>query len=136
LNNKNFLSSNILLNRIIEKHNASHPPMDITARNFYTHLNLMTIKWARSLSQRKWFIILYYLDKNFRFRRQMHRFLHCFYGYNSHFNTYLWSFNRKINDKIFYFFNLEIFSSRIKHPILSHIFWLKFSMWSFPLYQC
>jgi hypothetical protein len=59
LNNKNFLSSNILLNRIIEKHNASHPPMDITARNFYTHLNLMTIKWARSLSQQDKCIVFF-----------------------------------------------------------------------------
>jgi len=53
LNNKEFLSSNTLLNRIIERHNASHLPMKINARNFYTHLNLMTIKWTQSLSQRK-----------------------------------------------------------------------------------
>jgi hypothetical protein len=59
LNNKNFLSSNVLLNRIIEKHNASHPSMDINARNFYTHLNLMTIKWARSLSQQDKCIVFF-----------------------------------------------------------------------------
>jgi hypothetical protein len=51
--NENFLSSNILLNRILEKRNISHPPMEINARNFYTHLNLMTLKWTQSLSQRK-----------------------------------------------------------------------------------
>lgn len=52
-NNENFLTSNILLNRILEKRNISHPPMEINARNFYTHLNLMTLKWTQSLSQRK-----------------------------------------------------------------------------------
>jgi len=53
INNKNFLSSNILLNRIIEKRNASHMPMGLTTRNFYSNLDLLTIKWAASLSRRK-----------------------------------------------------------------------------------
>ncbi|CAF1289816.1 unnamed protein product [Adineta steineri] len=52
LNNKEFRSSNILLNRILEKRNATYPPpMDINARNFYANMDLMTIKWAQSLSQ-------------------------------------------------------------------------------------
>lgn len=53
LNDKNFPSNNILLNRIRERHNATtYQPMEINARNFYSHLNFMTIKWAQSLSQR------------------------------------------------------------------------------------
>jgi len=50
--NKNFLSSNILLNRILEKHNVSHAPMGLNTRNFYSNLDLMTIKWAASLNRR------------------------------------------------------------------------------------
>jgi hypothetical protein len=50
--NKNFLSSNILLNRILEKHNVSHVPMGLNTRNFYSNLDLMTIKWAASLNRR------------------------------------------------------------------------------------
>ncbi len=52
-NTKNLFSNNILLNRILEKHNLSQQPMEINARNFYSHLNLMTIKWTQSLSQRR-----------------------------------------------------------------------------------
>jgi hypothetical protein len=52
LNNKNFVSSNILLNRILEKRNASHMQMDLPTRNYYSSLDLMTIKWAASLSRR------------------------------------------------------------------------------------
>lgn len=52
LNNKNFVSGNLLLNRIREKYNATYPTIEINARNFYSHLNIMTIKWAQSLSQR------------------------------------------------------------------------------------
>ncbi|CAF2062225.1 unnamed protein product [Rotaria magnacalcarata] len=51
MQNKNFLSSNILLNRILEKRNVSHMPVGINARNFYSNLDLMTIKWAASLSR-------------------------------------------------------------------------------------
>jgi hypothetical protein len=68
LNNKNFLSSNILLKRIMEKHNASHLPIGANARNFYSHLNLMSIKWTQSLSQRKlklFFLFHKNLRKNF-----------------------------------------------------------------------
>jgi len=52
LHNKNFLSSNDLLNRILEKRNATRPLMNINSRNFYSNLDSMTIKWAQSLSQR------------------------------------------------------------------------------------
>lgn len=52
MHNKNFLSSNILLNRILEKHNISHVPMGLNTRNFYSNLDLMTIKWASSLNGR------------------------------------------------------------------------------------
>lgn len=52
MHNKNFLSSNILLNRILEKHNVSHVPMGLNSRNFYSNLDLMTIKWASSLNRR------------------------------------------------------------------------------------
>ncbi|CAF0773307.1 unnamed protein product [Adineta ricciae] len=51
LENKNFLSSNILLNRILEKRVENHPEPQINARNFYSHLDFMTFKWAQSLSQ-------------------------------------------------------------------------------------
>jgi len=51
MHNKNFLSSNILLNRILEKRNISHLPMGINTRNFYSNLDLMTIKWAASLNR-------------------------------------------------------------------------------------
>jgi hypothetical protein len=51
MHNKNFLSNNILLNRILEKHNVSHVPMGLNTRNFYSNLDLMTIKWASSLNR-------------------------------------------------------------------------------------
>ena len=51
LHNKNFLSSNILLNRIMEKRNISHAPIGLNTRNFYSNLDLMTIKWAASLNR-------------------------------------------------------------------------------------
>jgi hypothetical protein len=50
--NKNFLSSNILLKRILEKHNVTRMPMGLNTRNFYSNLDLMTIKWAASLNKR------------------------------------------------------------------------------------
>lgn len=51
--NPNFRSSKILLNRILEKRNMSHVrPMGLNTRNFYSHLDLMTIKWAASLNRR------------------------------------------------------------------------------------
>ena len=53
MHNKNFMSSNILLNRILEKRNGSHTPMDLPTRNYYSNFDLMTIKWAASLSRRK-----------------------------------------------------------------------------------
>ena len=53
MHNKNFLSSNILLNRILEKRNVTRMPMGLNARNFYSNLDLMTIKWAASLNQRR-----------------------------------------------------------------------------------
>jgi len=52
MQNKNFLSSNVLLNRILEKRNISHPPIGLNTRNFYSNLDLMTIKWAASLNRR------------------------------------------------------------------------------------
>jgi hypothetical protein len=52
MQNRKFLSSNILLNRILEKHNVSRIPMGLNTRNFYSNLDLMTIKWAASLNQR------------------------------------------------------------------------------------
>ncbi len=52
MHNKNFLSSNILLNRILERRNASHMPVGLNTRNFYSNLDLMTIKWAASLNRR------------------------------------------------------------------------------------
>jgi len=64
-NTKNLFSNNILLNRILEKHDLSNQPMEINARNFYSHLNLMTIKWTQSLSQRK--LTFYFIKFTKRF---------------------------------------------------------------------
>jgi hypothetical protein len=51
--NPNFRSSKILLNRILEKRNMTHiRPVGLNTRNFYSHLDLMTIKWAASLNRR------------------------------------------------------------------------------------
>ncbi|CAF0929941.1 unnamed protein product [Rotaria sordida] len=51
MHNKNFLSSNVLLNRILEKRNVSHLPMGLNTRNFYSSLDFMTIKWVASLNR-------------------------------------------------------------------------------------
>ena len=53
LDDKNFRSSNILLNRILEMHNSTQPSLDISARHFYSHMDSITIRWVKSLSQRK-----------------------------------------------------------------------------------
>ena len=58
LDDKNFRSSNILLNRILDKHNSTHPSLDMNARNVYSHIDSVTIRWVRSLSQRKFVICL------------------------------------------------------------------------------
>ncbi|UJR37976.1 hypothetical protein I4U23_030658 [Adineta vaga] len=50
MEHKNFLSSNILLNRILEKRNITRLPVGLNTRNFYSNLDLMTVKWAASLS--------------------------------------------------------------------------------------
>lgn len=57
---KNFLSSNVLLNRIMEKRNLTHLPMPtgINTRNFYSNMDLMTVKWAASLNQRMFINII------------------------------------------------------------------------------
>lgn len=52
--NQNFVSSKVLLNRILERRNRTHAqPMSLNTRNFYSHLDLMTIKWAASLNRRR-----------------------------------------------------------------------------------
>ena len=50
--NQNFRSSNIQLNRILERRNSSHPLMERSARNSYSPTNFMTIQWISSLDQR------------------------------------------------------------------------------------
>ena len=97
IHNKNFLSSSVLLNRILEKRNITHmPPMGMNTRNFYTNLDLMTIKWAASLNRRMFilFFSIYIIRKSF-FRRQMRGILHCFLSSNSYSSTYLWYFDCK-----------------------------------------
>jgi len=59
MHNKNFLSSNILLNRILEKRNVSHMPMGLNTRNFYSNLDLVTIKWAASLNRQDKCIVFF-----------------------------------------------------------------------------
>jgi len=118
MHNKNFLSSNILLNRILEKHNVSHAPMGLNTRNFYSNLDLMTIRWAASLNRRMPIIFFFefFLSKSL-FRRQMCRIFRRFFGNNSYYSTYLWYFNCKF---INYNNNQIIFSivfSRINHHI-------------------
>ncbi|CAF0755334.1 unnamed protein product [Adineta steineri] len=50
MQHKNYLSSNILLNRMLEKRNMTRMPVGLNTRNFYSNLDLMTVKWAASLS--------------------------------------------------------------------------------------
>lgn len=61
LQNKNFLSSNVLLNRIMEKRNLTHLPMPtgINTRNFYSNMDLMTVKWAASLNQQDKCLVIF-----------------------------------------------------------------------------
>lgn len=47
-----FPSSHYLLDRILEKRNASHQLMQLDGRDFYSHWNIMTTKWVQSISQR------------------------------------------------------------------------------------
>lgn len=47
-------SNDIAFHRHLDKQNLSQPIMQINARNFYSHLNLLTMKWAQSLNQREW----------------------------------------------------------------------------------
>jgi hypothetical protein len=56
---KSFQASNIYLNRLIQRSNTTHSPMEIPTRNVYAHMNLMTIKWAQSLNQRMFKYIFY-----------------------------------------------------------------------------
>ena len=56
---KSILSSNFLLNRILEKRNVTRMPMGLNTRNFYSNLDLMTVKWASSLSSRMHFFIAF-----------------------------------------------------------------------------
>ncbi len=95
--NKNFLSSNILLKRILEKHNDTHMPTGLSSRNFYSNLDLMTIKWAASLNRRMSRLFLKYQLNLFFFRRQSCCFFCCFLSNNSHFSTYMWHFNCTFN---------------------------------------
>lgn len=53
LTKESFPSSDILWNRFLEKHNVSHASTEVHPKNFYTHLNLLTMKWTQSLSQRE-----------------------------------------------------------------------------------
>ncbi|CAF1082866.1 unnamed protein product [Rotaria sp. Silwood1] len=59
MHNKNFLSSNILLNRILEKRNVSHTSTGLNTRNFYSSLDFMTVKWAASLSQQDKLLVFF-----------------------------------------------------------------------------
>ena len=46
-------SNEILFRQHFNRHNLSHSMMQMNARSFYSHMNLLTMKWAQSLSQRK-----------------------------------------------------------------------------------
>ena len=46
-------ANDISFHRHLDKQNFSQPIMQINARNFYSHLNLLTMKWAQSLNQRE-----------------------------------------------------------------------------------
>jgi hypothetical protein len=98
--NKNFLSSNILLKRILEKHNVTRMPMGLNTRNFYSNLDLMTIKWAASLNKRMSTLFSIYesfFSLNLFSRRQMRCIFRCFLSNNSHFGSYLWYLNCKFS---------------------------------------
>lgn len=59
MHNKNFLSSNVLLNRILEKRNLTHLPNGINTRNFYSNMDLMTVKWAASLNRQDKCLVIF-----------------------------------------------------------------------------
>ncbi|CAF1565196.1 unnamed protein product [Adineta ricciae] len=56
---KSILSSNFLLNRILEKRNVTRMPMGLNTRHFYSNLDLMTVKWASSLSSQDKCIVFF-----------------------------------------------------------------------------
>lgn len=59
LQNKNFLSSSVLLNRIMEKRNLTHLPNGMNTRNFYSNMDLMTVKWAASLNRQDKCLVIF-----------------------------------------------------------------------------
>lgn len=52
INNKHIISDHELFNHFPERLNKTHPVIEINARNFYSHWDLMTIHWVQGLSQR------------------------------------------------------------------------------------
>lgn len=59
LDDKNFRSSNILLSRILEMRNSTQALRDINARHIYSHMDSMTIRWVKSLSQQDKCIVVF-----------------------------------------------------------------------------
>jgi len=114
-------------NEIASKLNVSQPFMEINAKNFYAHLNLATIKWIQSLSQRrneeKNTISISTIQFVFFSRRSIYRFFHHSLGNSYHFSTYFRCFKRiRINfsiqmPRLFLFF-LE--QTIVSSPVLSH----------------
>lgn len=45
-------SDDIVFHRQFDKQNYSKPLLKINAQNFYSNLNILTMKWAQSLNQR------------------------------------------------------------------------------------
>jgi len=59
LANKNFLSSNSLLNQILTRRNSSRWAMGINDREFYSKLDLVSLKWSQSLSSQDKCVIFF-----------------------------------------------------------------------------
>ena len=51
LHNKNFRSSNLLLNRIFENHNNANSFMGLKSKNIDSYTNSMNMKWLQSLDR-------------------------------------------------------------------------------------
>lgn len=59
MENKQYVPSNFLLSRILEKRNMTRLPTGFNARGFYSNSGFMTVKWISSLSQQDRFVVFF-----------------------------------------------------------------------------
>lgn len=60
-NHQEFLSSSILLDRILKQRSSTSAPvpMTLTAQDFYTNLDFMMFEWKRSLNNQDQFVVFF-----------------------------------------------------------------------------